>query len=75
MTKTFQFRQTVISSDSVDTLSHILKFRHRFRFIYTFELELDGVLENAHRVCKISDNLINELNVFIKWLEKEQSDW
>ncbi len=74
MTKTFQFRPIVISSDSVDTLSHILKFRHRFRYIYTFELELDGVLENAHRVCKISDNLINELNVFIKWLEKEQSD-
>ncbi len=67
-------RPLVISEKTATALEYILKFRHRFRNIYIFELELEGVVENAQRVCDIQVNLSTELNAFLDWLEKRSSD-
>ena len=67
-------RPPVISEKTVENLAFILKFRHRFRNIYVFELELEGIVDNAQRVCAIYEDLSTELNVFIAWLEKQTLD-
>lgn len=67
-------RSPIISKQTLVDLDRILKFRHRFRNIYIFELELEGVVENAQRVCDIQENLSTELNGFLDWLEKLSSD-
>lgn len=71
MATTHQLRPRVVSPESTDTLTHILKFRHRFRNIYVFEMELEGVIENAHRVCNLSEMLMDELDMFIEWLHTD----
>ncbi len=62
-------RPSVISEKTAAALTRILKFRHRFRNIYVFELELEKIVENAQEVCDIFDGLSTELNVFIVWLK------
>jgi len=62
-------RPSVISEQTAAALTGILKFRHRFRNIYVFELELEKIIENAQEVCDIFDGLSTELNVFIVWLK------
>ena len=67
-------RPPVISRKLITTLDHILKFRHRFRNIYVFELELERVVENAQRVSDIFEELNGELGGFIRWIETQTSD-
>ncbi len=67
-------RPPVISNKTVKTLIQLLKFRHLARNIYGFELELEGIVENAQRVCDIYEILSTELKVFIKWLEKQTDE-
>ena len=62
-------RPSVISEKTAAALTRILKFRHRFRNIYVFELELEKIVENAQEVCDIFDSLSTELDVFIVWLK------
>ncbi len=62
-------RPSVISEKTAAALTRILKFRHRFRNIYIFELELEKIVENAQEVCDIFDGLSTELDVFIVWLK------
>ena len=62
-------RPSVISEKTVAALTRILKFCHRFRNIYVFELELEKIVENAQEVCDIFDGLSTELDVFIVWLK------
>ena len=61
-------RPPVISEKTAAALTRILKFRHRFRNIYVFELELEKIVENAQEVCGIFEGLSTELDVFIVWL-------
>ena len=74
MAATYAIRPPVISKKTVETLDLILKFRHLSRNIYGFELELEGIVENAQRVCNIYKDLSTELKVFIEWLEKQTPD-
>ena len=67
-------RPPVISNKTVETLIQILKFRHLARNIYGFELELEGIVENAQRVCDIYEILSTELKAFINWLEKQTDE-
>ena len=67
-------RPSVISEKTATALTHILKFRHRFRNIYVFELEIEKTVENAQQACDIFDGLSTELDVFIEWLKKEEND-
>ncbi|MCY3551547.1 MAG: hypothetical protein OXH39_13885 [Candidatus Poribacteria bacterium] len=69
MSTSRSLRPSVISEKTATALTHILKFRHRFRNIYVFELELEKIVENAQEVCDIFDGLSTELDVFIVWLE------
>ena len=67
-------RPSVISEKTAAALTRILKFRHRFRNIYVFELELEKIVENAQEVCNIFDGLSTELDVFIVWLKRQDPD-
>ena len=67
-------RPSVISEKTADALTLILKFRHRLRNIYVFELEIAKTVENAQQVCDIFDDLSKELDVFIAWLKKQELD-
>ena len=67
-------RPSVVSEKTADALTLILKFRHRIRNIYVFELEIEKTVENAQQVCDIFDGLSTELDVFIEWLKQQESD-
>ena len=67
-------RPSVISEKTAAALTLILKFRHRIRNIYVFELEIEKTVENAQQVCDIFDGLSTELDVFIEWLKQQESD-
>ena len=74
MAATHALRPPVISNETVETLIQLLKFRHLVRNIYGFESELEGIIENAQRVCGIYEILSTELKVFIEWLEEQTSE-
>ena len=67
-------RPSVISAKTAAALTLILKFRHRLRNIYVFELEIAKTVENAQQVCDIFEDLSKELDVFIAWLKKQELD-
>ena len=67
-------RPSVISEKTAAALTLILKFRHRVRNIYVFELEIEKTVENAQQVCNIFDDLSTELDAFIMWLKKQEND-
>ena len=67
-------RPSVISTETADALTLILKFRHRLRNIYVFELEIGKTVENAQQVCDMFSDLSKELDVFIAWLKQQESD-
>ena len=67
-------RPSVISEKTAAALTLILKFRHRVRNIYVFELEIEKTVENAQQVCDIFDGLSTELDTFIAWLKRQESD-
>ena len=74
MAAEYSIRPPVISDRTVETLIQILKFRHLARNIYGFELELEGIVENAQRVYSIYEILSTELKTFIEWLEKQTDE-
>ena len=67
-------RPSVISTKTAVALALTLKFRHRLRNIYVFELDLEKTVENAQQVCDIFDSLSEELDVFTVWLNRQESD-
>ena len=67
-------RPPVISEETVEALTPVLRFRHRVRHIYVFELEPEKTAENGKRVCDLFDTLSAELDTFIAYLEKEIDD-
>jgi predicted nucleotidyltransferase len=74
MSTSHPLRPSVISTKTAAALTLILKFRHRLRNIYVFELEIEKTVENAQQVCDIFDGLSIELDVFIAWLKRQESD-
>ena len=64
-------RPPVISEETLAALMLVLRFRHRIRNIYVFELEPEKTVENAKRVCDLFHTLSAELDTFIAYLEKE----
>ncbi len=74
MSTSHPLRPSVISAKTAAALTLILKFRHRLRNIYVFELEIEKTVENAQQVCDIFDSLSIELDVFIAWLKRQESD-
>ena len=67
-------RPAVISTKTTAALALTLKFRHRLRNIYVFELDIEKTVENAQQVCAIFDSLSAELDVFTVWLNRQESD-
>ena len=67
-------RPPVISEETVAVLKHVLRFRHRTRHIYVFELESERTAENGKRVCDLFDTLSSELDTFVAYLEKKNRD-
>ena len=67
-------RSPVISEQTLVGLDRILRFRHRFRNIYAFELKPQKVLNSAKQVSEVFDNLSTELDTFIAWLKHQESD-
>lgn len=74
MVETRPSRPPVISEETFAALMLVLKFRHRIRNIYVFELELEGTVENGKRVCELFGTLSGELDAFITYLKKEKND-
>ena len=74
MSRSRASRPSVISEKTAAALTLILKFRHRVRNIYVFELEIEKTVENAQQVCNICDDLSTELDAFITWLKKQEND-
>ena len=67
-------RPPVISEETVAVLKHVLRFRHRTKHIYVFELESERTAENGKRVCDLFDTLSSELDTFVAYLKKENND-
>ena len=64
-------RPPMISEETFAALIPVLRFRHRIRNIYVFELAPERTAENGKRVCDLLDPLSAELDIFIAYLEKE----
>ena len=67
-------RPPVISEETFAALMLVLRFRHRIRNIYVFELVPERTVENGKQVCDLLDPLSAELDIFIAYLEKENND-
>ena len=74
MTEARPSRPPVISEETFAALMLVLRFRHRIRNIYVFELVPERTVENGKRVCDLLDPLSAELNTFIAYLEKQRND-
>ena len=67
-------RPPVLSQETCSELQKLLAFRHVFTYIYGAELDYERMLENAERVNEVFPNVSEELDVFITWLKKQESD-
>jgi len=67
-------RLSVISAKTAAALGIVLRFCHRLRDIYVFELDPEKTAENAKQGCDIFDSLSAELNACIAYLEKQEND-
>ena len=63
-------RPPVISEDTFAALTAVLRFRHRLRNIYVFELEPERTAENGKQVCALFNTLSTELDAFISYLDR-----
>ena len=67
-------RPPVISEETFAALMLVLRFRHRIRNIYVFELAPERTVENGKLVCDLLIPLSAELDTFIAYLEKKNDD-
>ena len=63
-------RPSVISQKTCRRLKRLLKFRHRVNNIYRYELIYEKAEKHAKRVRKLFDNLSEDLDAFIAFLNK-----
>ena len=67
-------RPPVISEETFAALMLVLRFRHRIRNIYVFELVPERTTENGKLVCDLLDPLSAELDTFIAYVKKKDND-
>ena len=74
MTELQAERQPVISQETFEALEELLEFRHVFRNIYEDELIYEKAERHANQVSQLFDRLSKELDVFIVWLNRQESN-
>ncbi len=74
MTELQAERQPVISQETFEALEELLEFRHVFRNIYEDELIYERAERHANQVSQLFDRLSKELDVFIVWLNRQESN-
>ncbi|MYH80863.1 hypothetical protein F4009_07010 [Candidatus Poribacteria bacterium] len=67
-------RASILSEETCAELHKFLGFRHVFIYIYAEKLDYEQTLENAKRVNAVFPNISEELDVFISWLKRQESD-
>ena len=67
-------RPPVLSQKTGEVLRELLGFRHVFVYIYAEELDYERTMENALLASEVFDSVSEELQRFIAWLEKQDSD-
>ena len=67
-------RQPVISQETFEALEELLEFRHVFRNIYEDELIYERAERHAKQVSQLFNRLSKELDVFIAWLNGQESN-
>ncbi len=67
-------RQPVISQETFEVLEELLEFRHVFRNIYEDELIYKRAERHAKQVSQLFNRLSKELDVFIAWLNGQESN-
>ena len=67
-------RPPVLSKKTSEVLRELLGFRHVFVYIYAEELDYERTMENALLASEVFDSVSEELQRFIAWLEKQDSD-
>ena len=72
MTKPYgNIRPKIITETLFEKLKEYLKFRHLFRHIYGFELKWDRIKPLCLKMENILEELNNEIDKFLKNLNKE----
>ena len=66
-------RQPVISQETFELLQELLEFRGVFNNIYGEELIYEKTEKNAKQIGELFNHLFKELNVFIAYLKKQES--
>ena len=67
-------RPPVLSEKTSEVLRELLGFRHVFVYIYAEELDYERTMENALLASEVFDCLSEELQRFIAWLEKQDTE-
>ena len=67
-------RAPVLSEETYAELHELLGFRYVFMYIYAEKLDYEQTLENAKRVNAVFPKVSKELDAFIAWLKRQESD-
>ena len=67
-------RPPVLSEKTSEVLRELLGFRHVFVYIYAEELDYERTVENALLASEVFDSVSEELQRFIAWLEKQDTE-
>lgn len=62
-------RSAVVPPGMREDLARLLGFRHIVRNVYSYELDREGVEQNAARVRRVFPVLANAIDSFADWLE------
>lgn len=65
-----ELRPAVISKQSRACLNELLKFRHVFRFSYSFELDWEKILFTVRRWYKGAESVYQDIDVFLNKLDQ-----
>ena len=74
MSKPHTERQSVISQETFEILEELLEFRHVFNNIYGEELIYERTKRNAKQMGELFNRLSKELDAFIAYLKKYESN-
>jgi len=66
-------RPAVLSQDTVDLLDEFMRFRHRIRNIYSFNLIPDRVKNLIEKLPTVLEKAKGDLSAFVQFLEEISS--
>ncbi|MBC8456803.1 MAG: antitoxin [Deltaproteobacteria bacterium] len=66
-------RPAVLSQDTVDLLDEFMRFRHRIRNIYSFNLIPDRVKDLVEKLPTVLEKAKGDLSAFVQFLEEISS--